>query len=260
MKKQEEKLYTFEEFDKHISLYNIIPQGNGNALVLLRKIYDGIESEWFERNPSILISGEGAMAHGLALANTICSLDVRYYQAKYLYMMNDLIDCFKGSSSDTIHIISGPEDIAGSESALWSMLNKREYKFTGYDRKQYEFIHVHGLIILVTNNLAAVSPLIRKSIDFEIITDRCSQVQLELVVCQRLNFCSVDYQDSEEVLKAIVSQGAGRIEQVMEFLKICILIAKTEDKPVDMRIVNRVIRLTSVGAPPIFHNDDGIPF
>ena len=65
---------------------------------------------------------------------------------------------------------------------------------------------------------------ITKSVDFKIITDRCSQTQLELIVHQRLKFCSVDYQDNEEVLKTIVRQGVGRIDLVMEFLRICILI------------------------------------
>lgn len=251
MKKQYEEQYTFEEFDQHISLFNLIPQGDGNALKLLRKICDGLESQCFDRNPSILIAGEGAMAHSLALANTLCSDDIRYYQAKYLYTVNNLMECFQDSLPETIHIIENPQEIGSSEGILWSLINKREYKFTSFDRKQFEHIFVHGLIILVTDNIPSVPSPITKSVDFKIITNGCSYIQLQLSVCQILKFCSVDYQDNEQVLKIIAKQGAGRIDQMMEFLKICILIAKTEHKPLDMRIVNRVIRITSVGAPPM---------
>ena len=259
MKKQEE--HTYEEFEQHISLYNLIPQGDGNALKLLRKICDGIDSGWFERNPSILIAGENAMTHSLAFANTLCSEDIRHYHSKYLYTVNNLIECFKDSLFDTIHIIQNPEEIGNSEGTLWSMLNKREYKFTSIDRKRFEHIFIHGLIILVTNNPASVPSPITESVDYKIITNQCSHTQLQLIVHQRLKFCSVNYQNDDEVLKTIAKQG--RIDQVMEFLKICILIAQTEDKPLDMKIVNRVVRLISVGAPPLPSfdgGDDDIPY
>jgi hypothetical protein len=260
MKKQdEEQLYTFEEFDKHISLYNSVPQGDGNSLVMLRKICDGIHSQCFERNPSIIIAGDNARAYSLALANTLCSDDVRYYQARYLCTVNSLMECFRDSLPDTIHIIQDPKEIGGCEGTLWSIINKREYKFTSYDRKRFEHIYVHGLIILVTDNLPAVPSPITKSVDFKIVINRCSQIQLQLIVHQKLRFCSVDYLNNEEVLKTIAKQGAG-IDQVMEFLKVCILIAKTEQKPLNMALVNRVIRLVSVGAPPIDGQNDGIPF
>ena len=67
--------------------------------------------------------------------------------------------------------------------------------------------------------------------------------------------CKIDY-DGEEVLQAIVEQGAGEISMVIDFLKTCLMLVKSElkkDSFLDMEIVEKAKRMSwgDVLPPPV---------
>jgi len=244
MNKTEQQIYKFEEFGQHISLWNVIPAGQGNSLVLLRKIIDGIQGNSFSQIPSLLIAGEGAEIFSRAVANSLCSSDIREIDAKYLTTNQSQIQFFRDSLFETVNIVSSVGGLGLSESVLWHLIKNRVYKFSSYDRKNFEYIHVNGMIIVCTKDIKLVPPQIIKAVDFKVIIEPYTQEQLELIVHQRLKFCGIDYGDDGEVLKTIIEYGNGQLSLIIDFLKICILMAQSESREkINLKLVQRASRL-----------------
>lgn len=244
MKNTKQQVYKFEEFNEHVSLWNMIPAGDGASLVLLRKILDGIQSGAFNRAPSIFIIGEGADIYALALANSLCSGNVRHIEGRYLTGTNDQVSFWGDSLFDTVHIINEPQTTGLNESVIWHILKNRVCKFRSFDRNNVQYIHVNGTIILTATDLKRIpSQLIRAS-NFKVIIDSYTQQQLELIVHQRLNFCGVDYGDNEDILKSIIEYGNGNLNLILDFLKVCILMIQSEgEEKLNLKLIERASKL-----------------
>jgi hypothetical protein len=245
-KTQQHQQYKYEEFDQHISLWATIPSGQGHSLVLLRKIVEGIQSGSFTRNPSIVIAGEGSRELAIATANTLCSSDIREIDAKFLFNTKNMVDFFSSSNFDSVHIILNIGSIGLSESVLWNFIKSREYKFSRMDGS-WEIIHSHGSIILTSEQVKSISPRILKIADFKVIMEPWTQSQLELLVHQRLKFCGIDYGDNEEVLKTIIEYCQGEIWRIIDLLKICVLLAQSENQKLTLRMVEKASKMTLPG-------------
>jgi len=256
--KKTEPQYAFEEFEQHVSLFNITKSGMGNSITYLLKVVDKIHNERFSRNPSILIVGDGAQTMGRALANTICSEDIRHCEAKYLNTIRGQIDYVTNSLPDTVHLISNVENIGMGESMLWHYLKNRECIFSSNDGKFWEKIHAYGTIILTAKEIDKVPLPIIKGVDFSTFTEKYLRSQLRKVVCQRLAFCSVDCEEVE-VLNAIVD-GQKDVGQVINLLKNCLLVLDSEmaDCCLNLDIVEQAKKLIAIPPPPT--EDDKIPF
>jgi len=257
MKKTEKQRYAFEEFEQHVSLHNIIRAGAGISITYLLKVVDKIHNEGFSRNPSILIVGEGAQTLGMALANTLCSEDIRHCEAKYLNTIRGQIDYVTNSLPDTVHLISNVENIGMGESMLWHYLKDRECIFSSIDGKFWEVIHIYGTVILTAKEIGKVPLPIIKGVDFSTFTEKYLRSQLRKVVSQRLAFCSVECEEVE-VLNAIVD-GQKDVGQVINLLKNCLLVMNSEiaDCCLNQDIVEQAKKLIAVSAPP---TEDKIPF
>ena len=108
----------------------------------------------------------------------------------------------------------------------------------------WEIIHSHGTIILISEELKCISPRILKAVDFKVIMEQWTQDQLELIVHQRLKFCSVSYGDNGEVLKTIVEYGYGKLDLINDLLKVCVLLAQSEEEgKLSIRTVEKAAKL-----------------
>ncbi|MBE0536847.1 MAG: hypothetical protein IH624_14370 [Phycisphaerae bacterium] len=243
LKKTQQK-HRFDEFDQHVSLWNVVPAGKGHSLVVLRKIADGIHNGTFKKSPSVLIAGEGARTLGMALANTLCSEDVRQCDAKYLNNTRSQIEHFAESLFDTVHIISNVNTIGMGEGVLWHFLRNGNYKFQSFDGAYCQYVYVHGILCLCCNDMKSVSPSLLAIVDHKITVEPYTHQQLELMVHQRLAFCGVDYEDDEGVLVTIVKHGDAQMNQIIDVLRMCVLLVQAEGRSVlDVSVVERAVRL-----------------
>lgn len=274
MKKQEkeqQEKYEIDDFEKHCHLWNIVPGGNdnsGNAIVMLRKIIDSIHSNPYanphKQLPSFLIAGETGTGKKLvakAIVNSLAITDVRECHSKYFGIEIPSFELFRDSLGTTAHIIDEIEKLRSkAESTLWKDLTKRECSYYNNVNRSYDIIvHCNGLIIMTCNNMSLISDTLIDATDHIIRLNKFTLDQLESVVHQRLVFCDIEYA-GEEVLQAIVDQGAGQIGQVIDFLKICLMLLKAELKDdLTMEIVEKAKKLSysPVPLPPI---EDDIPF
>lgn len=269
MKKQEEEqkvIYELEHFESQCHLWNIIPGGSGKEIVKLRKIIDALQSDNYSapgnKKPSILITAVvGKQLVINAITNSLALIDVRECHGKYFENYVSSYHFFNDSYPTTAHVITNLEQLRGrAESTLWKFLKNRECSYYNAVNGSFDkVIHCNGLIIMSCSNVASVPSTILRATDHVIRLEPLTSDQMLAAIHQRLVFCSIEY-DGEQVLQAIVEQGAGQMRQVIEFLKVCIMVMKAELLDyLDMTVVNKAKRLWQVPAP-IPPDQDDIPF
>ena len=261
MKKQQEK-HSLDEFEEYAHLWNIVPGGDGEGIVLLRKIVDSIHNNSFEilhKTPSFLIVGAtGKKLVARALVNSLALEDIRICPGKFFDNGIYSYQFFFDSIASVAHIITDIEQIKGlPEATLWKYIASRECRYYNHaDRSYSNILYCNGWIVLTCRDTDKINDALLSAIDYKIEIEELNRDQVLAAVHQRLVFCNVEY-DGEEVIEAIVDAGNG-IDQIMEFLKKCLMLMQAEMVDfLDMEIVRKVGRLS--GAAVVDFQDD-IPF
>lgn len=261
MKKQA-KQYEISEFEEYAHLWNIVPGGNG--IILLRKIVDSIQNNFNEpliRTPSFLIVGEKGTGKKLvarAIANSLALEDIRVCPAEYFENGIFSSQFFWDSSFNTAHIITDIEQSKGTaEATLWKYVKNRECKYFNHmDRNYSNTICCNGWIIMTCKDTDLINDAMLSAVDHIIEIEPLNNDQLIAVLHQKLVFVGVEYA-GEEVLKAIVDAGMGRMELAMDFLKKSLILLNAEMKDcLDMQIVNKAKRMTGISGD----FDDAVPY
>jgi len=272
MKKQEEEqqeeIYEIDDFEENCHLWNIVPGGQGKGIVLLRTIIDSIQNNnhknAHKKLPSLLLvgkTGSGKKLVARALVNSLVVEDVRECPGQFFHDNIPSVQFFQNSVRDTAHIIYNIEKISKiGESVLWRYLKMRECGYYNYTTRSFDWIlHCNGLIVMTTTELDKLSTSILDVIDYIVELEPYSPEQIKLIVHQMLKiFCRIEY-EGEQVLQEIVKQGQGKIGQVIDFLKICLMTLKAEMRDyLDMEIVEKAKRLGGSPVPPAPLIDDDI--
>ncbi len=268
MKKQKEQQeqHEIDEFEQYAHLWNIVPGGQGKGVVLLRKIVDSIQADNYanpgNKLPSFLITGAtGKRLVARALANSLAIEDIRECPGKYFENGIFSYQLFWNSLANTAHLITDIQQLKEkAEATLWKYLKNRKCQYYNGENRSYDcIIHCNGLIVMTAKKQDMVSELILKATDYVIELEPFTLDQLEAIVHQRLVFSKIDY-DGDEVLQAIIDTGKANIDLIMRFLKKCIMLMKAEmEECLDMDVVRKARRLSSLPAPPSAVGDD-IPF
>ena len=266
MKKQQDK-HEIDQFEDYCHLWNIVPGGSGKGIALLRKIVDKIQNDNYSdpgnKPPSFIITGAtGRKLVARALVNSLAIEDIRTCPGKYFENGIFSFQFFWNSIANTAHIITNVEQLEEkAEPVLWKFLkNRRCSYYNGVKRAYDNIVYCNGLIIMTAHNKDMVSGSIIEATDYIIKLEPLTMDQLEAAVHQRLVFCGIEY-EGEEVLKKIIDQGVGKIEFVIPFLKKCLMLMKAEmGECLDMKIIQKAIRLSSLPVPPSSHHNDDIPF
>lgn len=272
MKKQEEQkvVYELDDFQHHCHLWNILSGGSGKGIVLLRKIVDSIQTDNYSnpgnKLPSFLLVGKantGKQLVAKAICNSLMCEGVREAPAQYMDSGISSAQFFQDSLTSTAHVITDMDLLSKtSESIIWRYLKEGKCCHYNFISKKYDLIqYCNGLIVMTTRSSDKISRLVLDATDYIVELEPYSSEQLEIIVHQIVSgFCKKEY-SGEEILKAIVEIGNSNIGQVIEFLKICLVLLKAgKQECLNMEIVEKAKRLSrsAVPAPPSI--GDGIPF
>ena len=238
MKKQKEQqqVYEIDDFQNHCNLWNIVSGGDSSGILMLRTLVDSIQATSYARPgskmPSILIVGkEGKQLATKALINSLAIADARFCHGSYLDYGYGSCQLFDGSLINTAHIITNIEYLSRTgEAVIWRYLNNGRCNHYNFDTRKYDIVlHCNGLIILTAEDIdsAPVPETIVKAVDHIITLQDYTTAQLEIVVHQQLKFCGIEY-ESEQVTKEIVGKSPQGISQVMQFLKVCVMVLRAE--------------------------------
>jgi hypothetical protein len=260
--KQEQ--HQISEYENNCHLWNLVPGGSGKGIVMLRKIVDAIQNDnysnpWNE-NPTFLITGvSGKKLATRALINSLAIEDYRVCPGRYFENGYYSHQFFRDSFFTTAHIITNIDKVqARSETTLWKYLNDKECTYFNSTKRSYDSTtHCNGIIVMTAQHKDMVSDTILKATDYVIELDPLNSDQLLAVTHQRLVFCGVNYNNSEEVLKAIIKAGLGEVEFVIPFLEKCLVLMKAEMLDcLDLEVVKKADRLFSMSVPPVAHKTD----
>ena len=195
-----------------------------------------------------------------ALANSLVLEDVRICPAQYFENGIYSSQYFWDSSVNTAHIITDIEQLKGTaEATLWKYLKNRECKYYNHtDRNYSNTLCCNGWIIMTCMDTKLINDAMLSAIDHIIEIEPLNNDQLLAVLHQKLVFVGCEYA-GEEVLKEIVDAGNREIDQIMEFLKKCLMLIKADmGDCLDMKIINRAKRMS--GIPVDFDVEDEMPF
>ena len=264
MDKKTKEKHDIDEFEEYAHLWNLVPGGKGEGIVLLRKVVDSIQNNFNEplvKTPSFLIAGGKATGKKLldrAITNSLALEDVRVCPADFFENGIFSSQHFWDSSFNTAHIITDIEQLKGTaEATLWKYVKNRECKYFNHmDRNYSNTICCNGWIIMTCKDADLINDAMLSAVDHIIEIEPLNNDQLIAVLHQKLVFVGVEYA-GEEVLKAIVDAGMGRIELVMDFLKKNLILLNAEMKDcLDMQIVNKAKRMTGISVD----FDDTVPY
>lgn len=263
--KQEQ--HQISEYEDNCHLWNLVPGGSGKGIVMLRKIVDAIQNDNYSnpgnKNPTFLITGKtGKRLATRALINSLAIEDFRVCPGRYFENGYYSHQFFRDSYFTTAHIITDINEVINrSETTLWKYLNDKECTYYNSTKRSYDSItHCNGIIVMTAQHKDMVTDTIRKATDYVIELEPLNSDQLLAVTHQRLIFCAIEY-GGEEVLKAIIEAGLGKIEFVIPYLEKCLMLMKAEMLDcLDMEVVKKADRLFSMPVSPSVKKADDIPF
>lgn len=227
---QKQEIFELSTFDNSISLWQMIPSGRGKGLALLKAIVDSILNNNNSRIPSIIITGEeGKRTHSRAFIRALGIDNIAEIDASLLQPSSDLAQFFN-SDKNTAHLIINAENLwAAVQSVVIQICKKNKFQHYNYQKSQIDVFEVPGPMILTAEDIDKVPAPISDAVDFVIEIEKYTPEQLELVVLQRLKYAHIDY-ECETVLGEIVEQGNGVLRDVIKFLKICIVVMRSDER------------------------------
>jgi hypothetical protein len=219
------------EFDQSISLYQMIPTGNGKGLSLLKKIVDYIHTSKPTRLPSILIvGGQGIRTHARAYLRALGLEDTREIDGSLLQACSSLVDYSRNSSPDTGYIITGLHNLDKQvQPQMIEILSKRTFSLYNYVKESKETYCVQGLLVMTSRAINLIPPPMRQMFDYQVEIEPYTFQQKILAVLQRLRYCSLGY-ESEQVLEEITLRGDGVLRKMVQLIQICITLISTDGR------------------------------
>jgi len=246
MKKSEENhIVDLAEFDQSISLFQLIPAGNGKGLSLLKKIVDYILTAKPGRIPSVLIIGaQGIRTHARALIRALGIEDVRETDGLLLQPCSALIDYFRNPSQDTGYIIAGAHYLDKLVQPLFvDILTNQKFNMYNFVRESKETYCVQGLLVMTSRAITLIPPPMRQLFDYIVEIEPFSYDQKILLGLQRIKYCGIGYR-SEEVLEEIVMRTNGNLRQMVHLLQIAITLISAEGRvELDIQDIRRAADL-----------------
>ena len=220
-KKQEIK--SIDEYNQHLSLWNIISGGRQHGQIFLQKLIDQIQTDKFCNPhfiyPSILIVGKtGKKTIANAFLRSLCIEKYKHIPALYFTMSNSSAHFFT-SYKDAGYVLSDIENLdTHVENIIYNIIKFQKYILYNYLSEGEETYHVNGVLILTATDINKVGSPIRESITHTIQLKKHNSQQLELIIFQILKFTNLPI-ENDEIVKKIVELGNGEIRKCIKLLK-----------------------------------------
>lgn len=230
MKQQVKPIIDIDEFDQSVSLWQLLPCGNGHGLKMLKYIVDSVlNSQKAQNNISILLTGkQGKRTHGRAFLRAVGIEDINEIPAELLRPTSGVMSFFDNANVNQGYLISDIEKISQFvQTNIYEILSKREFCLHNYTKKGNDKFAVPSSLILTSKDKKCMPTYIPANVDYVIELEEYTEQQLELIVLQRVKYCHVDY-ENEDILKFIVGQGENDLHKIIKLLKTAIVIMQAE--------------------------------
>lgn len=236
MKKQEQKqIVDLDEFDKTVSLWQLIPSGEGKGLKRLKIIVDSLHNSKVEQTLepfSLLISGsQGTRTHARCVLRAL-GLNFPHELPANLVQSttNEIFNFFDPTRFCDSYIISAVSLLCPSIlKTLYEVISTGEFSKYDHTKKVTEVVPVFRPVIMTTHTKDNVPCYFQQKIDHIVQLEDYTDQQLLLIVLQRFKYCNLDYAE-EKVLKLIVENGLEKLHTIIRLLKSSITVMLADSR------------------------------
>jgi hypothetical protein len=232
-KTTKQEIKSIDEFNQHLSLWNIITGGKQYGQIFLQKLIDQIQTDKFcnptFKYPSILITGKtGKKTIANAFLRSLC-LSTKLIPALYFTTASSAPQFFT-DSRDAGYIISDVEQLnIPVQNIIYTILKYQKYILYNYLSEVEENYEVGGIIILTAKDIKKVGSPILESVTHTVQLEPHNNQQLELIILQILKFTNQPF-EKDEIVKKIVEYGSGEIKKCIKLLKNSIVVMRSGSK------------------------------
>lgn len=232
MKQQLKPIVDIDEFDETVSLWQLLPCGNGYALKMLKYIADFIfNAQNKKKNVNIFITGkQGKKTHGRAFLRALGIETITEIPAELLKPATGICSFFDNPHSYQGYIISEVEKLQELvQNNIYEILQYGKYQLHNFLTEGNDTFMVPSSLILTGKDKNGVASSLVENVDYIVELGEYTEQQLILIVLQRLKYCHIEYSE-EEVLQFIVKQGENNLHKMVNLLKVAMTIMNAEGK------------------------------
>ena len=244
-----------KEFDQSVSLWQLIPSGQGSGLSMLKTIVDSIHNSSDSKLPSILITGpSGKRTHAKAFARALGLEQIKEIDASLLYPASGLLQFFE-ANQEIAYVITNAEKLSAYvQLAIYEICKDQKYTLYNFMKEGRDIFRVNGLLLTAKDIKKIAEPIVNQ-VDYIVNLEQHTYEQLKLVLLQRLKYANIDY-EGEEVLTEIVKYGGGKLKDTIKVLTNCIAVIQAGSGNIlqlkDVQKTARQCRLVDTYVPPPF--------
>ena len=219
-----------------LSLWQMIPAGNGNGLKKLRVIVNSLlngQAVKQDNKPfSLLVYGPtGKKTHMYAFLKGNGVEIIHHSPASMLYTTMELYEFFYGSMPDAGYIISDLNMLpSGNCKKLYQILNQGYFTYMDSGGIKRE-VPVLSSIIATVKKLNMIPDIILNSFQYVVELNEYTSQQKELIALQRLKYSNIEI-EGEDVLKKLILLSPSDLEDLIKLLNLSIMVMMGEGRAV----------------------------
>jgi len=254
MKQDQKKEYVdLEDYDSSVSLWQMVPSGNGKGLNKLQLIVDAVHSGPIGHSSkplSILIAGEAKKTHSRAFLRALGSVDIAELPSYLLTLRYGLSD-FVASQEvfDALLLTNIEQTAVYYMRCLYQYMKEGRYlvkNLSKLDETPFPFDIVYGQcpIVLTTSDINVIPAFVKQTIDFVVNIEPYTEEQIKQILVQRIKYLgTIDY-EGQSLIAKIVELGKGKLDKSISLLKDSLLAMHSEGKTtLTHHHLDRVIKL-----------------
>jgi hypothetical protein len=224
----DQKQVKLDEYD-NISLWQLLPSGNGKGLKKLKEIVNSELNSHPQRSMdkplSVLISGQsGKRTHAFSTLKALGYEYIKHSPAALLANMNDLVEFFQGSTPETAYVISDLHSInTGVLKKFYQILNEGNLIAHNHITHQKTLFPVLGPVAMTIRDQNKIPIYLKESFTYSVSLGEYTAQQKELITLQRLKYAGIEIQD-EQVLKTLLLHCHSELNGLIQLLDLSITV------------------------------------
>jgi hypothetical protein len=240
MKQDQKKEYVdLQDYDSSVSLWQMVPAGQGKGLGKLQLIVDAVHNGPIGHSAkplSILIAGEAKKTHSRAFLRALGAVDIAELPAYLLTLRYGFSDFVASQQTFDGLLLTGIEQTAVYYMrCLYQYLKEGRYLFKNLsklDETPFPFDIVYGQcpIVLTTSDIHVIPAFVKQTIDFVVNIEPYTEEQIKQILIQRIKYLGTIEYEGQTLIDKLIELGKGKLEKSISLLKDSLLAMHSEGK------------------------------
>jgi hypothetical protein len=234
-KQQKNRHIKLDEYN-HLSLWQMLPCGNGRGLKKLKEIVNSIHNgqalKQSNKPLSLLIVGDTSrLTHAFAFLRALGIEYIQHSPSSMLFNPVDFIEFFYGAVIDYGYIISDINMLpSGNQKKLYQILSKGYYTYMDAGGRK-NGAPVVSPIVCTVKKQNLLTDIIINSFEHVIELGEYTPQQKELIALQRLKYSNIEI-ENDDVLKKLMLLSLSDLSDLIKLLNLSIMVMMSEGRNV----------------------------